>query len=175
MRWPYGLATQAQCLLSTISRLTREKRRFPKNLIGVYHDIVLVKKTLTSRYMNTSAAVATAKIDLSIFNPELPAGGCLMLWPTLMRNSLACATANASFSYPLTWYWIDQAQKVMDYTEKSHLIKWTVIPEIEAVAVLEFKVSVNYSWFYHQFVLRGVYNLSEIYAIFMPPYVISRE
>lgn len=154
--------------------------------VDVYPDIICVGKALTGGYMTLSAVVTTPKIALTISNPSLNTGGCLMHGPTFMGNPLACAAANKSLDILLRGHWIDQVQfierKLFDGLYKAIMSDDVIIQTLSdiritgAVAVLELKDSVDSSWFHHMFVSKGVYvrpfrNLCYI----MPPYIISSE
>lgn len=157
-----------------------------KSQVDVYPDVICVGKALTGGYMTLSAVVTTRKIAMTISNPTLPTGGCLMHGPTFMGNPLACAAANKSLDILLRADWLKQVQRIEQqlfvglYQEvTSDKIIGSILRDIRitgAVAVLELKESLDSSWFHHKFVSKGVYvrpfrNLCYI----MPPYIISEE
>lgn len=168
-------------------RAYQDDMNIPKDSqVDVYPDIICVGKALTGGYMTLSAVVTTPKIAMTISNPELQTGGCLMHGPTFMGNPLACAAANKSLDILLRGDWTTQVQRIerqlfdglyKDVLSDSKIS--SVISDIRitgAVAVLELKQSVDSLWFHHKFVSKGVYvrpfrNLCYI----MPPYIISPE
>lgn len=168
-------------------KIYQDEQNIPKeSQVDVYPDIICVGKALTGGYMTLSAVVTTPKIALTISNPSLPTGGCLMHGPTFMGNPLACAAANKSLEILLRGDWIDQVQLIENqlfaglYKEVlADDVVMQVVSDIRitgAVAVLELKTAVDSLWFHRSFVSKGVYvrpfrNLCYI----MPPYIISAE